>query len=341
MRCPMIKDAMVGLSADESLGLIEAHGVGTWSWDLLSSEVDWSAGMSRILGLNHEAAARTINQFEQLMHPDDRPDFSNPARLAASGVAEQEYRVLRPDGELRWVRSFGKLIHSRDGRAERLVGVVFDVTDVRLGLVALQQREGLIDALRDLFDVVIWTTEADGEIRDELEWWRATGQTGHVDHWNRLEAVHPDDRQKVRDAWAEAVRTRQRYSMSCRVKWNGAYAPIVSRAAPILGRHGEIEGWVGFSARQDGSIALGLEVDGADSPPLTPGQVRAARGYLGWSAEQLAEHAGVSFSTVRRVETPGERGVREQSIAAIRKALERAGISFTTGVDGRTGVFMK
>ncbi|HEY9012359.1 MAG TPA: helix-turn-helix transcriptional regulator, partial [Devosia sp.] len=109
----------------------------------------------------------------------------------------------------------------------------------------------------------------------------------------------------------------------------------------IVGRNGELEGWIGFSARRDGNMALGLEADGPDAAPLTPGQVRAARGYLGWSAEQLAEHAGVSFSTVRRVETPGERGVREQSIAAIRKALERAGISFTTGVDGRTGVFMK
>lgn len=337
----MINGGTAGLSAGESLGLIEAHGVGTWSWDLLSSEVDWSPGMSRILGLHHDTAARTIEQFEQLMHPDDRPDFSNPGRLVSNGVAEREYRVLRPDGELRWVRSFGKLIHSRDGRAERLIGVAFDVTDVRLGLTALQQKDGLIDALRELFDIVVWTTDADGEIRDELEWWRATGQTGHVDRWNRLEAVHPDDRQKVRDAWDEALRTRQRYSVSCRVKWNGSYAPLISRATPILGRNGEVEGWIGFSARRDGSMALGLEADGPDAAPLTPGQVRAARGYLGWSAEQLAEHAGVSFSTVRRVETPGERGVREQSIAAIRKALERAGISFTTGVDGRTGVFMK
>ena len=43
-----------------------------------------------------------------------------PARLVSSGVmAEQEYRVLRPNGEMRWVRSLGKLIHSRDGRPER------------------------------------------------------------------------------------------------------------------------------------------------------------------------------------------------------------------------------
>jgi transcriptional regulator with XRE-family HTH domain len=79
---------------------------------------------------------------------------------------------------------------------------------------------------------------------------------------------------------------------------------------------------------------------GADEsvPPLTPGQVRAARGFLGWSAEQLAERAGVSFSTVRRVETPGERGVRDRSVAAIRTALERAGIGFVTGSNGTVGV---
>lgn len=337
----MISDAATTLSADESLGLIEAYGVGTWTWNLLTAEVGWSPGMSRLLGISHDPDSQTVAQFMQHLHPDDRLDLGNPTRVAAVGVAEREYRVLRADGEMRWVRSYGKLIHSREGQAERLVGVAFDITDVRRGLVALRQRDGLEEALRELFDVVVWTTDADGEIRDELEWWRATGQPGHVDHWNRLEAVHPDDRQKVRDAWDEALRTRRRYAVSCRVRWNGGFAAVVSRAAAIIGRGGEVEGWVGFTARQDSNIAPAMEIVGADTTPLAPGQVRAARGYLGWSAEQLAEHAGVSFSTVRRVETPGERGVREQSISAIRKALERAGISFTMGVDGRTGVFMK
>ncbi len=339
----MTKDAVVsGLSPDESLRLIEDYGVGTWTWDLDTAEVTWSAGMSRILGVDHATTKQTLERYEQLLHPEDRPEFRNPARVASSGVmADREYRVLRPSGELRWVRSFGTLIHSRDGRPERLIGVGFDITEVRLGLQALQQRDGLVDAIRELFDVIIWSTNATGEITDEVEWWRTTGQRGRVDGWHRLDVVHADDRQRAREAWDEALRNRRHYVAAYRVLWGESYVPVVSRAVPFFDRHGGVDGWIGFTARQDGSRTFDLGLPEGAVQPLTPGQVRAARGYLGWSAEQLAEHAGVSFSTVRRVETPGERGVREQSISAIRKALERAGIGFTTGPDGRTGVSMK
>lgn len=337
----MMRGNAVELSPSESLELIESHGVGTWTWHIETAVMVWSPGLSRILGVDHATGEQTLERFESLVHPDDRPEFQTPGRMAASGVMlDREYRILRPSGELRWVRSIGRLIHSREGHPERMVGVAFDITDIRLGLQALQQREGLLQGIRELFDVVIWTTDGDGAISDEIEWWRATGQRGRVDKWNRLNAVHPDDRQRVRDAWADALRNRRHYSVSCRVQWGEAYVPVLSRAVSVVGRNGVLEGWIGFTARQDSmAFSMGFPTDAA--PPLTPGQVRAARGYLGWSAEQLADKAGVSFSTVRRVETPGERGVRDQSIAAIRKALERAGIAFSTGADGRSGVSMK
>jgi PAS domain S-box-containing protein len=338
---PMINAATGELGASESLELIETHGVGTWSWELGTTEVRWSPGLSQILGIEHGATEQSLSVYEQLVHPDDRAAFRDPRQLATGGVmADSEHRILRPDGELRWVRSRGKTIHARDGRPERLVGVAFDTTEVRLGQQALQQREGLLDAIRDLFHVVIWTTDADGGVSDEVEWWRATGQRGRVDHWNRLEAVHPDDRQRVRQGWDEAVRTRGRYTFASRVLWGESYVPVVSSAVPLVGRGGALEGWIGFTTRQD-SMPLDLGLGQSEAPPLTAGQVRAARGYLGWSAEQLADRAGVSFSTVRRVETPGGRVVRKQSLAAIRRALEDAGLSFSTSPDGKNSVSMK
>jgi hypothetical protein len=98
----------------------------------------------------------------------------------------------------------------------------------------------------------------------------------------------------------------------------------------------------GFSlGKGNAGSGAGAAVDRDTSIDISPGQVRAARGFLGWSAEQLAAEAGVSFSTVRRVESPGERGVRNQSLLAIRTALERAGIGFFTGSNGKVGVTLK
>lgn len=71
---------------------------------------------------------------------------------------------------------------------------------------------------------------------------------------------------------------------------------------------------------------------------LSHAQIRAARAYLGWTALDLAAASGVSFSTVRRVELPGPRAVRDENIEAIRGAFTRHGIRFVTHADGALGI---
>ena len=75
-----------------------------------------------------------------------------------------------------------------------------------------------------------------------------------------------------------------------------------------------------------------------EHPGLTHAQVRAARAYLGWTALELAEKAGVSFSTVRRVEMQGRRAVRDANIDAIREAFTRSGVRFVVHDDGALGI---
>jgi ribosome-binding protein aMBF1 (putative translation factor) len=61
---------------------------------------------------------------------------------------------------------------------------------------------------------------------------------------------------------------------------------------------------------------------------MTPEQVRAARGWLGWSQAKLADEANVGVSTVKDYER-GERTPIDNNLDAIQKALERAGMKFT------------
>ncbi len=63
---------------------------------------------------------------------------------------------------------------------------------------------------------------------------------------------------------------------------------------------------------------------------ITPGQVRAARGLIGWSQDQLVGASGVPKRTVVRMEL-GEGDPQRRTLAAIRSALEAAGVVFTNG----------
>jgi transcriptional regulator with XRE-family HTH domain len=71
---------------------------------------------------------------------------------------------------------------------------------------------------------------------------------------------------------------------------------------------------------------------------LSHAQIRAARAYLGWTALELADESGVSFSTVRRVEMPGPRAVRDENLTAIRDAFTRHGVRFVSYADGALGI---
>lgn len=73
--------------------------------------------------------------------------------------------------------------------------------------------------------------------------------------------------------------------------------------------------------------------------PLASGQIRAARGFVGWSARQLAEAANLGLSTVQRVETGGV--ITSANMDALRRALEAAGIEFIPENGGGAGVRLK
>jgi transcriptional regulator with XRE-family HTH domain len=70
---------------------------------------------------------------------------------------------------------------------------------------------------------------------------------------------------------------------------------------------------------------------------ITGAQIRAARGLIRWSAHELAERAKLGVATIRRSEAAdGEPLVTVANAAAIRRALEKAGVEFTNG--GQPGV---
>jgi hypothetical protein len=76
--------------------------------------------------------------------------------------------------------------------------------------------------------------------------------------------------------------------------------------------------------------------------PLTSGQIRAARAFLRWRAEDLARESTVGVATIRRAElTENETSMTAPNDLAIRRALEAAGVEFIDGNGGGPGVRLK
>ena len=125
--------ADAALRASE-LRLAESERVGragSWSWDVGATSVTWSDELYRIYGVDPTAAPVTFDQYLACIHPDDRPRVVEQLQqiLETSVSYEHEYRIVQPDGTVRWVHARVAIVAEADGAPRRLAGHCQDVTE--------------------------------------------------------------------------------------------------------------------------------------------------------------------------------------------------------------------
>lgn len=129
-------------------------GLGIWDYDLVRDALDCDAQWYRIMGRDPLAPIRRIAGFREIVHPDDVELAGEVEETAARLVAENEdyevvYRIVRPDGEMRWIRSAACIVVDSEGRPARAIGLVEDITESWLAEESLQ-RQTLEDPLTGL-----------------------------------------------------------------------------------------------------------------------------------------------------------------------------------------------
>ncbi|HZF74534.1 MAG TPA: histidine kinase dimerization/phosphoacceptor domain -containing protein, partial [Acetobacteraceae bacterium] len=125
-----------------------AAAVGTWSLDLRTGELRWSDGMWRLYGLDPwRDGPPTVELFRSRLLEDDLAHADDwVAEAEVSGRYEAEFRIRRPDGEVRWIRAQGAVEQGPDGRAARVLAANLDITERR----ALEEERERLVAQKDL-----------------------------------------------------------------------------------------------------------------------------------------------------------------------------------------------
>ncbi len=110
---------------------LEASGSAAWRWDGAARRLAWSEQAGRLLGVDPQDAAATLPQLLGLVHPDDRDGVreSLDTAMARGGELQREFRVVRPDGAVRWLAGSGRSFSQAAGQPRRMAGTVVDVTD--------------------------------------------------------------------------------------------------------------------------------------------------------------------------------------------------------------------
>jgi PAS domain S-box-containing protein len=117
------------LSEERLRFALDAALMGTWDWDLLTNTVRWSENLEGIHGLPSGTFDGTFDSYAREIHADDRERvFASVAQaLAGEGDHDVEYRLVAPDGSVRWAEGKGR-VHYVDGRPVRMSGVCMIVT---------------------------------------------------------------------------------------------------------------------------------------------------------------------------------------------------------------------
>ncbi len=110
---------------------LEAGKMGTWDWRIPENRVIWSAAVERMHGIPVGSFPGTFEAYQRDIHPDDRDRVLESVQRVLSEGADHEltYRIVRPDGETRWLQASGRLVCDALGNPERLTGVCRDVTE--------------------------------------------------------------------------------------------------------------------------------------------------------------------------------------------------------------------
>ncbi len=110
---------------------LAAGNMGSWEWDNATDRYLWDEGQYRIFGVDPADFVVAPESIRTRVHPDDWHNLQiGFERMAKDGHAHQlEFRVLRPDGQVRWCVGSAAATADGDGRIARVSGVTFDITD--------------------------------------------------------------------------------------------------------------------------------------------------------------------------------------------------------------------
>ena len=227
---------------------IGVSAIGTFRFDLRRNALDWADGLERVFGAG---ANTTLEQFFEVMHPDDREQvMASYTKSVTEGVDfEEEFRARWPDGTTHWLHDRGRTVLGEDGRPHYIVGAITDITNHKRMAEVISQRDAQFLTLANTIPQMAWSANNDGS------------RSWYNDRWLDYTGCSLEEMQGF--GWmrmhesedvARAVLTAQRTAFAAGSIWedtirlrgrNGEYRWFLSRAMPVRGADGTITQWFG------------------------------------------------------------------------------------------------
>lgn len=147
------------------LALLAAR-AGAWEWDAPSRTVRWSLENYPLLGLNPQTDTLTFRRWREQVYAEDRADLQAAIDRSVKEHAEfeVEFRVVLPDGSLRWLRGIGQPVVRADGTLQGMYGLQIDVTARKTMEAELRRSELYYRSLVNDLPAMVCRFQPDGTL---------------------------------------------------------------------------------------------------------------------------------------------------------------------------------
>jgi PAS domain S-box-containing protein len=144
-----VAEAMLSESRERLQAALEASATGTFRWSVQTNELDWDRSLDRLFGLAPGQSPRTIEGFISRVHPDDRAAVVAHCERCASEGADfgMEFRVVWPDGAVRWLADRGRSYVDAEGRPVYMTGACVDITDRKSAEERLAYKRRILEMI--------------------------------------------------------------------------------------------------------------------------------------------------------------------------------------------------
>jgi PAS domain S-box-containing protein len=218
--------------------------VGSWEADMTTGRLRWSEEMYRIYGVQRDART-DFQTFLSRVHPKDRgiiPEAQKKA-LSADTPVSVEFRIIRPDGEVRFVRSMVEALRNDEGALVRFSGAAQDITEQVKATELLRESEARLTNAERMTHVGSWTWDIEPNRASwSEEMFRIMGQPREHKPSYDPQAIAPADRERV-EQWIQHCLAEKRGSpIEARiVRPNGELRTVVVTSDVLLDEDGSPE----------------------------------------------------------------------------------------------------
>jgi len=236
--------------SEERLSLAaEAANLVPWAWDISLGEV-WVTDKGRELFGFAKSDSVGFEQFLNALHSEDRQRVEETVAraIAKGGEFEAEYRIVQPNGNVRWIAGLGRVEFDGNGKPVCMRGVARDITLRKQAEDALKESENRFRTVADAAPVMIWMADTDKLCNFfNKGWLDFTGRKVEQELGNGwAEGLHREDFDTCLEIYATSFDARQPFTIEYRLRrHDGEYRWLLDNGTPRFAEDGTFLGYIG------------------------------------------------------------------------------------------------